>query len=90
MIKNKETYGNGVSVRLDNRRVTVIRKDGKIGVEIRNIVSDGKVPRGSELVRGKMAVTVIWMTEEAAQALLIALAGVVDNPDKAESETVAG
>lgn len=70
----KTIYEDGISCKFDNRRVTVLEEDDGFLFEFRNIDYDYSPPAKCFLVKGKMAVTEMRLTREAAEILMINLA----------------
>ena len=77
----KINYQNASVVRLKNRRVAVIRiNPDLIGFEFRRLIEEGEVIEDSALVKtfkGKMKVTAISLSKEAAYALYEALQSIL-------------
>jgi len=76
-------YPNAISTKFDNRRVTVIKLDDGFGVEFRSIPKDSDSIKAksriilgvtSKIVHGKMLVTQLKLTKEAAEILMLSLA----------------
>ena len=73
LIKRK-TYNNAISCKFDNRRVTVIKQDNDFGFEFKAIDHDYTPHAHCECVRGKVAVTHINLSKEAAEIVMFNLA----------------
>lgn len=67
-------YNNGISTKFDNRRVTVVKQEDSFLFEFRSIDNDFTPHALSICVRGKMAVTTIGITHEAAEVVMLNLA----------------
>lgn len=72
LIKRK-TYNNAISCKFDNRRVTVIKQDDGFGFEFKTIDHDYTPHAHCECVRGKVAVTHLNLSKEAAEIVMFNL-----------------
>ena len=73
LIKRK-TYSNAISCKFDNRRVTVIKKEDGFVFEFKAIDHNYTPHAHCECVRGKVALTVINLSKEAAEIVMFNLA----------------
>lgn len=69
-------YENGVSYKFDNRRVTIWKEEDEcvFGFEFRTMDRDPKPKSICNHLRGKMAVTTIKLSQEAAELVMLSLA----------------
>ena len=68
-------YKNGISYKFDNRRVTVWKEeDNKWGFEFRSMNNVQNPRVSSKTIRGKVAVTAIRLSQEAAELVMLSLA----------------
>lgn len=70
----KTIYNDAISCKFDNRRVTVIKQDNGFGFEFKAIDHDYTPHAHCECVRGKVAVTYINLSKEAAEIVMLNLA----------------
>ena len=73
LIKRK-TYNNAISCKFDNRRVTVIKGDNEFGFEFKTIDHDYTPHAHCECVLGKVAITTMKLSKEAAEIVMFNLA----------------
>lgn len=69
-----KTYTDAISVKFDNRRVTVVELPDGYGFEFRMIDKDSKPHAHCEHIHGRMALTRVKLSKEASEVLLISLA----------------
>ena len=70
----KTTYLNAESYKFDNRRITVTQLADGFGLEFRIIDTDPSPHVISEHLRGKIALTRLKLSQEAAEIVMISLA----------------
>ncbi|MBT3206932.1 MAG: hypothetical protein HN704_18300 [Bacteroidetes bacterium] len=75
-------YTNGISSKLHNRRVTVIKEGDGFHIEFQIIDHNYKPRIISRLVRGKINVSSFNLSREAAEVLIIDLAEMLKLKDK--------
>lgn len=69
------SYANAVSVKYDNRRLTLInRGEEGFGIEIRKFSADPTPVAMTKHIKGKMHLTMFNMTQESAELLMLMLA----------------
>ena len=71
------TYRNAISTKFDNRRVTVVKDGDGYTIEFRKIDRDFMPHQLCELVHGKLAITTINLSKEAAEVLMVQLADMI-------------
>lgn len=71
---NRTNYRNGISTKFDNRRVTVVKIDEGWILEFRSMDNEPKPHALCRHVHGKMAITGLILSNEAAELLMRSLA----------------
>lgn len=74
--KKKRTvsiYQDGAVVRLNNKRITFVEKDGKIAIQFKFATTNAEKPASAQVChRGKVRETLIKLSDEAMDGLMYA------------------
>jgi hypothetical protein len=70
----RKTYKNAISIKFDNRRVTVAKTGKGFVFEFRIIDNNYSPACFSELIHGKLSLTTIQLSKEASEIVMMSLA----------------
>jgi hypothetical protein len=66
-------YKDAVKLKFNNKSITVVERDSTIYIDIRRLTNNNTIPTYSKINKNKIQKTVIPLSKEAAEILLIGL-----------------